>query len=650
MTTALMTFPIMGSVGAAIDYTRYYDMKADILNSADAANLAAAQMLTAALVDSDALEDYAGKFFRANLDSDITESMYTFKFEFLPGNTSVEPPVPEKTKITVDMEYETIFGEWLGVDFLLDTVISEISVGNRTVEIALVLDNSGSMSGNKIDTLKTEAKNLVDVIFNSAQLTTLPDPVQFSIVPFAGAVNVGTNNKNKNWMDNKGWSPVHHENLDWENTYRTNNDTRVKMVGGEPAGFQEKIAGTWEWKTRHDVFDMVDDEWAGCVEMRPWPHNVLDTHVMTNTSYADVRDAMDIDNDGTGDGTSALFVPYFAPDEPDSQFAEQPATYGHISPVSVNTDHDGDDDYYQNDYLYDFQDYDQNDPVAYPNDRDQLHTDFTNLGLPHGNPALGIRGSTKQIERTNWVFKYQRNAQYRGSFDDYHGPNFGCTTQAITELTDQRDDVKSKIDQMTARGSTNIQQGLTWGWRTISPAEPFVGGREYGHRLNMKFIVLLTDGNNFYQTDGDSTPNNTSYGAWGYARPDDHDLKNPVNGLPTHNRWIEGLDELDGTIYESTFFTDEPDSYAEFEAIMNAHTLQSCNNAKANGISIYAVAFDVPATGGVRELMEACAGSGIYEGKEVIPNSAFYYDVDGSELGAAFADIASQIANLRISR
>jgi len=506
------------------------------------------------------------------------------------------------------------------------------------------------MSGNRISTLKTEAKALVDVIFNSAQLTTLPDPVQFSIVPFAGSVNIGTHNSNKNWMDKKGWSPVHHENFDWANTYRTGNNTRIKMVDGDAAGFQERINDKWTWKTRYDVFDMIGEEWGGCVEMRPWPHNVMDTYTLTNAGYRTVRDSMDIDEDGFGDGQAALFVPYFAPDEPDSQFAEQPANYGQIFPVSPNTDHDGDDDYYRNDYLYDFQDYDETDPVPYPNDRDQLHTDVSNAGLPHGNPALGVMGYNRQIERTNWMFKYQRNAQYRGSLYEYRGPNYGCTTQALTELSDQRDDIKASIEDMTAYGSTNIQQGLTWGWRTLSSTEPFTGGREYGHRLNMKFIVLLTDGNNFYSTDGDSTPNNTAYGAWGYARPDTHFLKNPVNGLATHNRWMEGLDDLDGTIYENTFFTSEPDSYDEFEKVMNAHTLQACNNAKASGVSIYAVAFDVPSTGGVRELLEACSGSGMKDGVEIIPNTAFYHDVDGSGLKEAFASIATQIANLRIAK
>ncbi|MEM9332182.1 MAG: pilus assembly protein TadG-related protein [Pseudomonadota bacterium] len=652
MTTALLIIPIMTAVGATIDYTRFVDMRNDVLISADAANLAAAKFLVTDQVDEDALEEYAEKFFKANLDPAITEDMYTFSLDFLPGSTNVEPVTLDRTKITVELEYDTIFGDLIGVDVMEEDIISETTLGNRTVEVALVLDNSGSMGGNRINTLKTEAKALVDTIFNSSQLTTLPDPVQFSLVPFAGTVNIGTNNQNRNWMDRRGWSPVHHENFDWVNTYRTNNQTRTRQRDGLVFGFQERINGSWTWKTRHDVFAMMGTTWAGCVEMRPWPHNVMDTVALTNRGYRVVRDSVDADGDGVGDGTSALFVPFFAPDEPDHDFAERSVSTTDLN-IAPNVDHDGDDDWYRNNYLYDFQDYNPSNPTQ----RIQLYTDF-NPGYanqariaPDGTTNDPQRGSDDQINRTNWMFKYQRNQQYRGALTNYHGPNDGCTVRALNELSDDQQGIKDNIDAMQATGTTNIQQGLTWGWRTLSPTEPFTGGRDYGHRLNMKFIVLLTDGNNFYSTDGDSTPNRSAYGAWGYSRQDSHPLVNPLNGLQTHSRWLEGLDEqLEDTIYENTNFAADPDSSGEFETIMNAHTLQACNNIRNSGISIYAVAFDVPSSGGVRQLLEACAGSGILNNQEVIPNTAFYYDVQGTGLRDAFASIAKQIANLRVAR
>lgn len=634
VTAAVLLFPIMLSVGAALDYTSYINMRNSVQNSIDAAGLAAANHLPTLNGEAeevrDQLEVYAKDFFQANLDVNIPSSAYTFDLTIIPGNQGIEPPIPDRIKINSSITYDTIFGGTMFVEQIHEDIDTLISLGNRTVEVAMVLDNSGSMSGSRISTLKVEAQNLVDIVFNSAKLSTIEEPVKFSLVPFASSVNVGPDNANKNWMDKKGWSSVHHENFDWENSYYTNNSVRARSRDGRKFGFQEQISGSWKWKTRYDLFEMLGTEWSGCVEMRPWPYNTLDAYVPINQGYRQVRDAMDADNDGTGDGYDALFVPYFAPDEPDRSYAH--------SPGNNYTD----DDRYRNDYLYDFQHVDPGSGNIV-----QLYAQHN----PTGNYMYGKNGSTKQIERTNAVFKYQRNNQYRGGMSNYHGPNDGCTTQPITELSTEPDVVKNKITQMQATGTTNIQQGLTWGWRTLSPGEPFTGGRDNDDPRNMKMIVALTDGNNFYGSDGDSTPNQTAYGAWGYARPDTHSLVNAFNGEATHNRWAEGMTNTDlaETIYTAGQFDLTPESGSEFSLIMDAHTNQSCNNIKNDGISIFAVAFDVPQSGGVRALLQACAGSGIKDGVEVIPGGEFYFDVDQGGLADAFDNIARQIANLRIA-
>ena len=98
---------------------------------------------------------------------------------------------------------------------------TEIRLKN-TLEVALVLDNSGSMdnttaSGQKrITLLKAAAKELVKTLADQATLIKQVDkPVQFSLVPFAASVNVGPDNDGADWMDVNGLSPVHQENFDW---------------------------------------------------------------------------------------------------------------------------------------------------------------------------------------------------------------------------------------------------------------------------------------------------------------------------------------------------------------------------------------------------------------------------------------------------
>ena len=622
VTGAILMVPVMASLGAAIDYTIYQDQKNSVQQSLDAAGLAAGRYMNTG-ADEAALKIYAEQFFKANLDDGIKDEDITFDFDLEPGDSSVEPAIPTSIKLDATLTYDTLFGGGmiLGEDKFIHDVTSKIALGNRTVEIALVMDNSGSMgSNNRLQTMKTETLALVETIFNASALTDLPDPVKFSVVPFAGTVNIGTNNWNRKYMDRKGWSSIAHENFDWD-TYETNNQVRYKH-----AGFQEKIDGSWDWLTRVDVFDMMGVEWGGCVEMRPWPYNTTDDVVFANQSYNNVVNSLDADGDGTNDGNDGLFVHYFAPDEPDSSYAWK---------SGGSTNHYWDDDGYNNNYIYDWKIADGSRIWANVHETDPVD--------PHGEYDWD-----NQINRTNWMFKYQSGEIDVSDMDEWEGPNYGCTVDPITELTTNQNDVNDAINAMDANGITNIQQGLTWGWRTLTDNEPFTTGRADDDTQNIKYIVLLTDGNNFYSTDGDSTPNQTSYGAWGYAR-----TEGPVNnitGTAVQNRWIEGLEpaDLTDTIYSGAVFDQTPESNNDFELIMNAHTNQSCVNAKNDGISIFTIAFDVSDGSSVKDLLEACSGSGIKNGSEVIAGGTFYYDVNGGQLEQAMENIANQIADMRI--
>ena len=61
----------------------------------------------------------------------------------------------------------------------------------------------------------------------------------------------------------------------------------------------------------------------------------------------------------------------------------------------------------------------------------------------------------------------------------YTGPNYFCDTPAITPLTNSRATLNAAISAMQPGGNTNILEGLTWGWRTLSPGAPFTEGKSY---------------------------------------------------------------------------------------------------------------------------------------------------------------------------
>ena len=51
---------------------------------------------------------------------------------------------------------------------------SIVNIAGGTFEVALVLDNSGSMSGSRISDLKTATKNLTNILFDAVRKTAPP--------------------------------------------------------------------------------------------------------------------------------------------------------------------------------------------------------------------------------------------------------------------------------------------------------------------------------------------------------------------------------------------------------------------------------------------------------------------------------------------
>ncbi|MGI9402500.1 MAG: pilus assembly protein TadG-related protein [Rhizobiaceae bacterium] len=614
----VMAFPLVGMAALALDYSAVMRDRGEIQESLDAAALATSKYFATG-ASTDELETYAQDFFEANLPNYIDDDNVEFSFEVASEEKIDDEGAPYTEKsiaLNASLTYDTFVARVMGHDQWIANLSSAVAMGNITVEIAIVMDNSGSMrSNNRINIAKKTSKDLVEAIFNGAGASNRQDPVQFALVPFAASVNVGAENANARWLDRNGWATIHNENLDWDHTYvRPSNsqDWEAHDLGDGHFAYREMINGAWEWRSRFDIFDMLGVNWEGCVEMRPWPHNTQDTHQLVNSS--------NVDNVESGlsdaDGKDALFVPLFAPAEPSNTYA--------FKNSSGKKSHTYDRHNYYNDYLYDW----KRPKASNPSKLQQLY-DNTNFDDPYDNGVI----SGNQNDRQNWVWRYQA-AAIKSKFktmpigqSDTYGPNYRCTTAPIKELTTSQSDIKNAIDSMDADGMTNIQQGISWGWRMVSSREPFTQGREESDVDNRKFVIVLTDGNNTYGTS--HTPNESAYGAWGYDK---------------HGRRSEGLENADlPDLYKSTNINTQ-------EKEMNAHTLQTCENAKADGVTVFTIAFDVSNGSSVKQLLDACAGSAIVDGQEIAANGQFYFDVNGGDLEAAMGQIAAQISDMRIIR
>jgi hypothetical protein len=106
--------------------------------------------------------------------------------------------------MTASGEIKSQFMQIAGFPTLDFSVGSTSTWGNSLLRIALVLDNTGSMAGTKISNLKTASKNLVDKL---GALAKTPRDVMLSVIPFASAVNVGTDKASAAWLRWDLWDP-----------------------------------------------------------------------------------------------------------------------------------------------------------------------------------------------------------------------------------------------------------------------------------------------------------------------------------------------------------------------------------------------------------------------------------------------------------
>lgn len=186
---AISVFVLFLSAGLAVDYGRAVSLKSDAQAALDAALLSAASQGRAQDDDDDSnVADRAKKFFEENWkqtygDETVNVDIQETSDGGLTGTATVNMP----------NRMWQIFGK-KALDFKIE---SAVRMGEGSVEMVLALDTTGSMSGSKIEILKTSAKDLFASIFSVANAG---ERVLAGIVPFAQYANVGLANRNAPWI------------------------------------------------------------------------------------------------------------------------------------------------------------------------------------------------------------------------------------------------------------------------------------------------------------------------------------------------------------------------------------------------------------------------------------------------------------------
>lgn len=533
---ALLLPVLLLAVGLAVDFAHMVSAKSRLQSAADAGALAASRENL-----SEAQREAAfNKYLEANFSGrDMTITRADIAIEDGINHLTVS------SHVTADVDF--YFMHHLGVRQISAVASTFRSV--TSMEIAVVLDNTGSMGAGGITALKRASHALVNEVDNAR---APGQEVRMSLVPFVTAVNIMTEGFDPAWIDHSGRSLYNGWNfLDSDLRHERRSGVRRERLprrfGSNSHGSQNQniCSGSNRARcTRADsyphhmrLFEQSSTRWKGCVEARPYPLNFN----------------MDPPDPGKPE---TLFVPYFAPSEP----------------APIRTDNGGDE------------------------------------GHLFNNAWLNEEVEGSQAERQRSTLKYidpPAKRVYEGGRRTV-GPNRACPTP-ITPLTTDLRKVRDGIDAMDFwNGSgTNIAEGLAWGWRMLSPGEPFAQAGNFNPEERKKFLVLMTDGRNVsFGASGESI-NKSDYGSYGF------------------------LDS--GRIDGAT-------SQGNAERALNNWTLDMCGRMKRQEIEIFTVVYNETAQS-VQDMFRTCASRA----------ENFYMTNNTAGLESAFASIGRQMSALRLT-
>jgi len=181
---AIVLLPILAFSGAMVDYSAVSSARSEMQVAVDVAALAAVK---ADKNDDEEMQEIAENVFTDNL----VNAAFANNIEL------VATRLEDGVRVDVTTSINTSFLRLIGISSLQVSVYSEVVDSLLGIEVVMVLDNTFSMNGEKMDGLKTAADLLVTELFSGAD----NDNIRVGLVPFTQAVNIGTSNRDEPGID-----------------------------------------------------------------------------------------------------------------------------------------------------------------------------------------------------------------------------------------------------------------------------------------------------------------------------------------------------------------------------------------------------------------------------------------------------------------
>ena len=173
---AAAILPMLGVAGAAIDGGQAYLVNARLSRALDSAALAGARIARSADAEASARSYFDANFPEGYLSTRLVE------FDYAPDEDL------DFVTVSATVEMPTAIMRMFGWDSVAVSASATVERMNRGLELALVMDNTGSMRPDKIEDMKTAAAALIEILFDD---TEVHDRLWVSLAPYTATVNVG---------------------------------------------------------------------------------------------------------------------------------------------------------------------------------------------------------------------------------------------------------------------------------------------------------------------------------------------------------------------------------------------------------------------------------------------------------------------------
>jgi Flp pilus assembly protein TadG len=255
--------PLLGFVGAAVDYTRANAARSSMQAALDSTALMVSKDLSQGLITTSDIATKAQSYFTAlytNKDANSVSVSATYTASN--GSTGSTVQVNGSGAVTTD------FLKVAGFPNINFNTSSTAAWGTTKLRVALALDNTGSMAdAGKMTALIPAAKNLIDQLKSSAAAS---GDVYISIVPFSRDVNVGASNYNQSWVDFSDWDTAN-QTCSWVSGNGNGNGNNGNGNNGNGNGGGSIVCTPKQHST-----------WNGCVTDRDQNYDIQSTAPVTS--------------------------------------------------------------------------------------------------------------------------------------------------------------------------------------------------------------------------------------------------------------------------------------------------------------------------------------------------------------------------------